>query len=151
METERELTSLQKERRELELPEPTKEEVKRWSALEALIDRRTLSWTRLLSVLEGVVPPDVRLTTIMPRPTGDGFEIDVAAMARTDEAALSFLQQLEAHPEIDQVLPNGITEAPNGSELRCSLRYRPAPDAAPAAGPPAGPEPESEPPPEEEP
>ncbi len=132
-ETEQELARLRAERGQLELPEPSREERERWKTLQELVDRRTLSWSRLLGVLEGVLPPDVRLTNIAPEPSGDGFQISVSAVARNDDAALSFLRRLEAHPEIDDVLPDGMTEVANGTHLRATMRYRPAPGADSAA------------------
>jgi Tfp pilus assembly protein PilN len=132
-EAEQELARLRDQRAKLDLPEPGREERERWKALQELVDRRTLSWTRLLAVLEGVLPPDVRLTTIVPQPSGDGFEVSVSAVARDDEAALEFLKQLQAHPEIDDVLPDGMAEVANGTQLRATMSYRPAPGAAPAS------------------
>ncbi len=124
-ELEAERARLRSERRGLTTPEPDQGSISRWALLKDLIDRRALSWTGLLSLLEEVLPPEVRLTAIAPEATGGEFGLDVSGAARSKEAALGFFALLEARPEFAEVYPTSLGEAEGGVAFQCSMRYRP--------------------------
>jgi len=131
---ELELSRLRVERRELHAPAPERATLAQWSLIKDLVDRRTLSWTALLSVLEDVMPSDVRLVSISPETTGSELALDIIAFARSQQAALAFVGLLEQRPEFEDIYPGSLTELAAGTELRCSMRYLPtsAPPASPA-------------------
>jgi hypothetical protein len=111
----------------LEVPEPERELLTHWRLVEELVDRRTFSWTGLLSLLEEVLPRDVRLVSISPRTSAREFRLELIAVARTQDVALSFFGQLEARPEFSQVYPQRLAEVAGGTELLVSMGYHPAP------------------------
>jgi Tfp pilus assembly protein PilN len=84
---------------------PDKASLGHWKALADLVDRRLLSWTRLLERLEAALPDGVRLLRISPVFEGGGIRVEVQAEARTTEEALDFIQWLEDRPEFAQVYP----------------------------------------------
>jgi Tfp pilus assembly protein PilN len=130
---QQDVSRLRAERRDLRVPAPERATLVQWSLIKGLVDRRTLSWTALLSVLEDVMPPDVRLVSISPETKGDELALDITAIARSQEAALAFVGLLEQRPEFEDIYPGSLTELADGTELRCSMRYRPtgAPPASP--------------------
>jgi Tfp pilus assembly protein PilN len=130
---EREQSRLRAEREELRAPAPERDTLAQWSLIKDLVDRRTLSWTALLSVLEEVMPPDVRLVAVSPETSGSELLLDITAVARSKQAALGFVGLLEGRAEFSDIYPNSLTEVADGSELRCSMHYRPkdVPDVGP--------------------
>jgi len=111
----------------LEVPEPARELLAHWRLVEELVDRRTFSWTGLLSLLEEVLPRDVRLVSISPRTSARELRLELTAVARTQDVALGFFGQLEARPEFSQVYPRRLAEVDSGTELHVSMGYHPAP------------------------
>jgi len=120
-----ELTTLRESLARLEVPEPGRELLAHWRLVEELVDRRTFSWTGLFSLLEEVLPRDVRLVSISPRSEAREFRLELTAVARTQDVALGFFGQLEARPEFSQVYPQRLAEVDGGTELYVSMGYHP--------------------------
>ena len=118
-------------------PAPDAGDVARWSALSELVERRSFSWTLLLSRLEHALPWDVKLVEISPLREGPEPELSLLAVARTSEAGLGLIARLEEQPEFARVRPLSLSESAAEIRLRYSLRYFPA--AAPESGPEADP------------
>ena len=121
-----ELATLRESLVRLEVPAPGRELLAHWRLVEELVDRRTFSWTGLLSLLEEVLPRDVRLVSINPRTSAREFRLELTAVARTQEVALGFFGQLEARPEFSQVYPQRLADVDGGTELHVSMGYHPA-------------------------
>jgi Tfp pilus assembly protein PilN len=63
----------------------------------ALIDRRTFSWTELFNQFEATLPDDVRITSVRPNLDAQrGFVVDVTIVARSVDDVDRFMQNLEA-------------------------------------------------------
>jgi hypothetical protein len=72
----------------------------------AIIDRRTFSWTTLFSHFEQALPPDVRITAVQPRREQDGsFAVNIGVQARRVEDVEAFIEALEATTPFKDVLP----------------------------------------------
>jgi Tfp pilus assembly protein PilN len=127
-----ELASLRKEVAGRRTEAPPVPVLAQWTLVKDLVDQRTLSWAGLFASLEGVVPEDVRLTSISPTVRKGQVEVEVVAIARQPSAGWEFVRALEAHAEFDDVFPTSEVDR----EFRYKFRYRPrAPGEA--AGPPA--------------
>ena len=97
--------------------------------LNELLDRKAVSWTRIFSDVEKVLPSNVRLISIrLPRVNGQdqGVTLDMIVAAQTPEPVLAFLRRLEASslfgaPSVSSFL------APNQNEplyrYRVSVNY----------------------------
>lgn len=70
-----------------------------------LIDQRTFSWTALMGQLEQTLPPDVRLTTISPRPDRGVFRVALAIVAKDLDAIDEFIAEMSATGEFYDVAP----------------------------------------------
>lgn len=127
---EAESARLREEAARLRGPAPGRETVARWARLKELVDRRTFSWSGLLSVLEEALPRDVRLVSIAPDVREGEVRLEIVAVARSVDAGLEFVKVLEDRPEFSDVFPLGSSVRPEGSEFRYHLRYRPLPRAA---------------------
>jgi Tfp pilus assembly protein PilN len=112
---------------------PDKASLGHWKALADLVDRRLLSWTRLLERLEAALPEGVRLLRISPAFDGGGVRLDVEAEARTTQEALDFIQWLEDRPEFAHVYP-ASRDGEEPVTLSLSMWYLPAPAEGPGAG-----------------
>ena len=72
----------------------------------AIIDRRTFSWTALFVQFEKALPPDVRITAVQPRREQDGsFSVNIGVEARRVEDVEAFIEALEAQTPFRDVLP----------------------------------------------
>jgi hypothetical protein len=106
----------------------------------AIIDRRAFSWTTLFSQFEQALPPDVRITAVLPRREQDGsFAVNIGVEARRVEDVEAFIEALEARTPFRDVLPieeqtgdTGLIEAVIDGRYRPE---RPGAAAAPAAAP----------------
>lgn len=85
---------------EARLREPGNAEVLDRSVLfNSLILRKSISWTRLFSDLEKVMPGNVRLITVRPYLTGDhAVQLDMVVGAQAPEAVIELLRRLERSP-----------------------------------------------------
>ncbi len=92
--------------------------------LNTLLERKGISWTRIFSDLEKVLPGNVRLISIrLPRINGQaqGVTLDMIVASKTPEPVLNFLRRLEGSPLFG---PAGVSSflAPNQNEPL--YRYR---------------------------
>jgi Tfp pilus assembly protein PilN len=99
----RELTSINVEQSTLDatLHKPDNAEVlERSVLLNTLISRKGISWTRIFSDLEKVMPPNVRLIYVrLPQiNTSNQVSLDMVVGAQSPEPVVEFLRHLEASP-----------------------------------------------------
>ncbi len=113
------------ERDKLARSDVDKDTLKRWAALQELVDRRAFSWSRLFVVLEELAPPGVRVLSLAPHAHNGILRLEMEAEARSQAEALLLLSALEGRPEFDQVYPLSIDESPAGRRLRCTMLYQP--------------------------
>jgi len=87
-------------RLEAALRQPGSAEVLDRSVLfNALILRKSLSWTRLFSDLEKVMPGNVRLITVRPfLDAGNAVQLDMVVGAQSPEPVIELLMRLERSP-----------------------------------------------------
>ena len=70
----------------------------------ALIDRRTFSWTELLNALEATLPDDVRLVSVRPKLEEDrGIVLMISVVARGVDDVDEFLKRLETTGEFTEL------------------------------------------------
>ena len=112
------------------LRQPANAEVlERSVLLNALLERKAISWTRIFSDLEKVLPPNVRLISIrLPRVNGQsqGVTLDMIVGAQTAEPVLVFLRRLEGSALFGPAAVSSVL-APNQNEplyrYRVSVNY----------------------------
>jgi len=87
-------------RLEARLREPANAEVLNRSVLfNALILRKSISWTLLFSDLEKVMPGNVRLITVRPYLSGENaVQLDMVVGAQSPEPVIELLRRLESSP-----------------------------------------------------
>jgi Tfp pilus assembly protein PilN len=88
------------------------------SAREAnvLIDRRLFSWTELFNYFETALPDDVRITSVHPRPAGNGTAtVAITAVSRRVEDLNRFMDALEATHAFKDVLSRDERTMDDGS------------------------------------
>lgn len=92
--------SAEQARLEALLREPANAEVLDRSALfNALILRKSISWTLLFSDLEKVMPGNVRLITVRPYLTaGNEVQLDMVVGAQSPDPVIDLLKRLERSP-----------------------------------------------------
>ena len=102
-EAEREASKLSAEQNRLEeiirRPENT-EVLERSVFLNTLLARKAVSWTRIFSDLEKVMPHNVRLISVRPQ-VGEGNQIllDMVVGAQSGEPVITMLRRLESAPQ----------------------------------------------------
>jgi Tfp pilus assembly protein PilN len=69
-----------------------------------IIDRRTFSWTGLLTQFEATLPDDVRITAVSPKLEKDVFIVGVALEAKRPEDLDAFILALESTGAFRNVL-----------------------------------------------
>ena len=104
----------------------------------ALIDRRTFSWTGLLNDLEATLPGDVRLTAVQPKEDKGVFVIALGVIARRPEDINEFIERLEKTRSFSNLLTSEESPSEEGG-VRATVvgQYAPAgraPGEAPATG-----------------
>jgi Tfp pilus assembly protein PilN len=94
----------------------------------ALIDRRTFSWTGLLNLFETTLPDQVRITSVRPEVSKDGsMLVTVAVVARGVDDVNEFLESLETTRSFAQVLSREEHMNDDGQlEAVLEAVYRPA-------------------------
>ena len=151
---EGEVRALDQELRELRaealsLPRPTPEArlVSEWQALRGLVDRRAFSWTRLLSRLESVLPPGVKIASVAPTVKDGRITVEIGAVGRTITDGFGFMKVLEAAADFEDVVPSrvGQTQDGDGGEIHYTMKYTPAAAPVPPPPSPADPPPAAEP------
>jgi hypothetical protein len=66
------------------------------SEANALIDRRTFSWTELLNQFQATLPPDVRIAGVTPQVSDDGRRmVNIAVVSRRVEDLEQFMDSLD--------------------------------------------------------
>jgi hypothetical protein len=135
------------EAQSLRRPRPDKATVVQWALVKELVDRRSFSWTTLLSRLESVLPPDVRLVSITPEAKEGILKLKIGAVSRTAEQGLALVGKLAARKEFSQVFLLTQTDATDGgAECTYEMVYIPqAEPAEPAEAASAAPAPEPSP------
>ena len=103
----------------------------------ALIDRRTFSWTELFNRIEMTLPPDVRMTSVQPQIEEGEVSISMVVIGRRVEDIDRFIENLEETGAFQDVLARQ-EEATEDRMYRATLfgRYvtiAPPPEA-PAGG-----------------
>jgi hypothetical protein len=99
----------------------------------ALIDRRTFSWTELLNQFQSTLPPDVRIGGVVPQVDEDGRRlVQVTVFSRRVEDVEEFMDALEKTGVFAGVLPRSDQPEESGT-LRTELQAYYTPQAAPAA------------------
>jgi Tfp pilus assembly protein PilN len=99
-----------------------------------LIDRRTFSWTELLNRLEKTLPPEVRLTAVVPNQDRErGIVLAIAVVARGVDDINEFIENLEGTGAFEDVLATEERVDENG-EVVAALDAIYRPKAAPAVG-----------------
>lgn len=84
--------------------------------LNELIRRKGVSWTKLFSDLETVLPPDVRVISVRPQISANGrVNLDMQVGTTKGESALALILKLEGSPlfgetQVLNVLPPSQTE-----------------------------------------
>ncbi len=95
-----------------------------------LIDRRTFSWTTLLSDFSATLPNDVRISAVAPRFERDGrMYVDLIVVGRRAEDINGFVEKLEARGAFrnivwrsESVNPEGLRETALSGEYVGSAR-----------------------------
>ncbi len=103
----------------------------------AIISRRTFSWTELFNRFEATLPPQVRITAVRPKIDKDGvvlLEVDV--LARSVDDVNTFMNQLEATGAFIDLLSREEHVMESGL-LQATLSCQYVPGAANAAAAPA--------------
>lgn len=94
----------------------------------ALIDRRTFSWTELLNYFQSTLPADVRIGGVVPQVDEDGRRlVHVTVFSRRIEDVEAFMDALEKTGVFADVLPRSDQPEDSGT-LRTELQayYTPA-------------------------
>lgn len=87
---------------------PWKSLTARVNGVNSVIREHEFSWIGLLDDIERVLPYDVRLTKITPKVDVDTVSLSLAAIGRTREALLEFLDTLISDPSFSD--PNPLSE-----------------------------------------
>lgn len=106
------------------LRRPENAEVLERSVLwNTLISRKGISWTRIFSDLEKVMPPNVRLISVrLPQISRDNqVTLDMIVGAQSPEPVVDFLKRLEASPLFG---PNAVSTIQPPSDNEPLWRYR---------------------------
>lgn len=106
----------------------------------ALIDRRTFSWTELLNQFQATLPPDVRIAGVTPQSDNQGRRlVQISVLSKRVEDLEEFMAALEKTGAFSGVLPRSDQPEESG-QLRSELQayYVPATAAAPTPASDAG-------------
>jgi Tfp pilus assembly protein PilN len=127
---EAELSSLRREAQSVRVEVPESGKLTEWRAVKELVDRRSFSWTLLLSRLESVLPPGIRLEAITPSPSGGQVRLDLHALARSRDLGYDFAAALQKQGSFAAVLPQAVESTTKGERFSYTMVYRP-PEAHP--------------------
>lgn len=90
--------------------------------INTLIRRKAISWTRIFSDLEAVLPHNVRIIAIRPQVTArDQLSLDMTVASETPEPVIGFIARLEGSDIFGAVTPSGITPPTQNDPI---YRYR---------------------------
>ncbi len=119
--------------RQLEDPE-FKVALARSQYLNQLIDRKSVSWTRLFERLEKLMPGDLQLISIRPQQQAGRAGVVMLVGSRTLQPAITFVSNLETAPDFSaaQVLREGRNlnspEASTQVRVEIEANYQPTLD-----------------------
>jgi hypothetical protein len=100
----------------------------------ALIDRRTFSWTELLNQFQRTLPADVRISGVLPKVDTDGrVLVDVSVISRRIEDLEQFMDAMEKTGVFSGVLSRSDRPT-DGGTLESELQAYYLPAALPSAG-----------------
>ncbi len=93
----------------LRLP-PNAEVLQRNYLLNALIDRKAISWTKIFADLEGVLPYNVRLVSVrLPQITSQNeVMLDLVVGSKEPAAVVAFMKRLEESPRFGTIYGNSF-------------------------------------------
>jgi hypothetical protein len=99
----------------------------------ALIDRRTFSWTAFFNQIESTLPPDVMLTSVRPLIDDKGTHISMVVLAKTPADIDEFMEKLEATGAFERVLPRNEDQTAEGLyRVQVEAMYVPGQEPPPA-------------------
>jgi type IV pilus assembly protein PilN len=104
--TRQEMAKLEVQRQELDRFFHQEENAKlhdRAAFINGILDARSFNWTQMFMDLEHVMPAGVRVISIEPKQVGSHVEVKLNVGATSDDAALKFLQALEASKVFTEV------------------------------------------------
>ncbi len=108
----------------------------------ALIDRRTFSWTELLNQFQATLPPTVRVSSVQPQVDSDGrLLVAITVLSRQQEDLDSFIEALEKTGAFRDVLSRSDLSVEDGSLVSVLQAYYNPPAPAAAIPSPAASEP----------
>jgi Tfp pilus assembly protein PilN len=118
--------------------------------LNRKIAERTFSWSLLFDRLAEVLPDDVRLTRLAPKPLGrrddtgrredelepldDRVQLIIGGVSRSDDGHLDFVERLFAHESFDDPDFSRETREAEGNTLEFDLQVTYIPGDSPAQG-----------------
>lgn len=134
---DRELQALRSEALSLPRPRPEARVLAEWQAIRGLVDQRAFSWALLLSRLEDVLPPGVKLASVAPTVKDGRITVEVGAVGRTVGDGFGFMKVLEASADFEDVVPSSVGQAVggDGGEIHYKMKYTPAAPPPPKASP----------------
>jgi hypothetical protein len=99
----------------------------------ALIDRRTFSWTELLNEFQATLPPDVRIGGVMPQSDSEGRRlVQITVFSKRSEDLEEFMAALEKTGAFSGVLSRNDQPDEDGTLLsQVQAYYSPSTAAAP--------------------
>jgi Tfp pilus assembly protein PilN len=103
----------------------------------ALIARRTFSWTELFNRFEATLPADVRITSVRPHidPKDHRMQVDVNVIARSGDDISLFMEKLEATGVFQRLNPAETRVTESGDyEGAVTMKYSGPRDAQGNAG-----------------
>jgi len=120
--------SAQQSRQDAILRQPENAEVlERSLFLNALLYRKGISWTRIFSDLEKVVPYNVRITVIRPSVLGPNqVSLDMTVASDSQVPIIELLKNLENSPSFGQVYSHSVlppTQTDKSFRCRVSVNY----------------------------
>ena len=100
----------------------------------ALIDRRTFSWTELLNHFQSTLPPEVRIAGVMPQVDNEGRRlVQITVYSRRSEDLEAFMDALEQTGAFSGVLSRADQTGEDGvTQSQLQAYYTPVAERAPA-------------------
>jgi Tfp pilus assembly protein PilN len=105
----------------------------------ALIDRRTFSWTEFFNIIERTLPENVMLTSVSPAVAAGQTVVTMGVLARGPEDLDDFMERLEASRSFRGVLPRTEDLTEDGLHRVVLTAQYLGPSAASPAGASEGP------------
>jgi len=91
--------------------------------LNELLDRKGISWTRILADLEATMPPNVKMLNIQPYVTGkDQIVLNLQVGAESPGSVIEFYKRLETSPHFGGVIQS-IYNPPSQAEPLYRYRF----------------------------